>query len=216
MKLLLIFILLIGNYYAQIREGILTYKVELSTENNEMKDALDMFSNSNLTIYFDAYRTRSEMNIGNVIDMITISNILSEEVTVLINSVSGKTAISSSISDYKMMIDTNSNSYHTTDSIIEIKGFECKEIITKNVFGENKSLWLTEAIFLNSIGHNFFYHPYSGTPLKYDIIYNGINMSLTLIDFQHAEKNALNTDQLFDTTIPEGYLLVTKDQLFKN
>lgn len=216
MRLFITFILLAGNYFAQIREGVLTYKVELSSENNEIKDALNMFSNSKLTIYFDSYRTRSEINIGNVIDMTTISNILSEEVTVLINSVSGKTAISSSISDYKMMIDTNSNSYHTTDSIITIKGFECKEIITKNVFGEHKSLWLTEAIFLNSIGHNFFYLPYSGTPLKYNIIYNGIYMSLSLIDFQTIDKNILNIDQLFDTSVPKGYVLVTKDELLKN
>lgn len=214
MKLFLIFILLIGNYYAQIREGILTYKVELSSENNEMKDALVMFANSNLTIYFDAYRTRSEMRLGNVINMITISNLLTEEVIILKNSIQSKSAIKSSLLDYKMMIDTSNTNEQILDTTKMIINFECHQVIVKDIFGQPDYFWFTKDIYINTIGHNYIQQTNDGIPLEFDLIYNGLKMHLKAIRF-NADLTNYNSEELFSTEIPNDYTIVKKEDLIK-
>ncbi len=195
-SVILIFtIFIFSNFNAQIREGILTYSVEFSTDNPQLKDALSMFENSNLTIYFDAYRTRSEMRLGNVINMITISNLLTEEVIIL-------------------MIDTNNTNEQILDTTKMIINFECHKVIVKDIFGQPDYFWFTKDIYINTIGHNYIQQTNDGIPLEFDLIYNGLKMHLKAISF-NADLTNYNSEELFSTEIPNDYTIVKKEDLIK-
>ncbi len=214
-SVILIFtIFIFSNFNAQIREGILTYSVEFSTDNPQLKDALSMFENSNLTIYFDAYRTRSEMRLGNVINMITISNLLTEEVIILKNSIQSKSAIQSSLLDYKMMIDTSNTNEQILDTTKMIINFECHKVIVKDIFGQPDYFWFTKDIYINTIGHNYIQQTNDGIPLEFDLIYNGLKMHLKAISF-NADLTNYNSEELFSTEIPNDYTIVKKEDLIK-
>jgi len=213
--LIILFLIIVSNkLQAQIREGVLKYSLEFTSENPQIKEVLGMFENSEMLIYFDAYRTRSEMRLGNVISMITISNLLTEEVVILKNSIQSKSAIQSSLLDYKMMIDTLNSNEQILDTTKSIIDFECKQVMVKDIFGQPDYFWFTKDIYINTIGHNYIQQTNDGIPLEFDLIYNGLKMHLKTISF-NADLTNYNTEELFNTEIPADYSLVKKEDLIK-
>jgi hypothetical protein len=76
--------------------------------------------------------------------------------------------------------------------------------------GSESVFWYTEEIKVASKGQSYLNEKVPGFPLEYDINNAGFKMVLTVTEIEQKIKKA---GDLFDFKIPEGYKLMTLEQL---
>lgn len=199
--------------YAQITEGHVTYKIEVSTENPDMEMVVGMMQGSTLDIYFKEKMTRAEMKMGSMMNMTTISDEKSGDILMLMSGMIGKKAISTTSEEIEGDAAKEKPKYDVEliDETKEIAGYKCNKAILTDEEGNETVFWYTEEIEVSKKGQSYLNENVPGYPMQYEINNGGLVMGMTVTNIA---KELSKTDlKLFDMKIPEGYAEMTMEEL---
>lgn len=213
-KILLSLALIVGSItinYAQIKEGHVSYKVDISTDNPDMQMVIGMLQGSTLDVYFKEKMTRVEMKSGTLMTMTTVSDEKSGEMLTLLSGMMGKKAISTKTSDKKETVDQPKVEVTLVDETKEIAGYTCKKAVLTDEAGIETVFWYTEEITISKKGQTYLYEQIPGYPMQYQINKNGLILSMEVTSI--ATTLSKEETKLFDMKIPEGYAEMTMEEL---
>lgn len=215
-KILLSLALIVGSIsvnYAQITEGHVTYKIDISTENPDMEMVVGMMQGSTLDIYFKEKMTRAEMKMGSMMNMTTISDEKSGEILMLMSGMIGKKAISTTSKELEGDVAKEKPKYDVelVDETKEIAGYKCKKAILTDEEGNETVFWYTEEIEASKKGQSYLNENVPGYPMQYQINNGGLVMDMTVTNI--AKELSKSDLKLFDMKIPEGYAEMTMEEL---
>lgn len=198
---------------AQITEGNVKYAIDMSSTNPEMQMQLSMMQGSTFELFFQGDMTRSEMNMGSIMKIVTITDAKSEGAVMLMSGMMGNTAVKMNSEDLKKNTEETPEMEVTlTDEAKDIQGFKCKKAIVTNEEGTESAIWYTEEITVNKLGQNYLNNQVPGFPLEFEMNQGEIKMTMTSTEFnKKLDKKAVKT--MFDTTIPEGYTEMSAEEL---
>ena len=199
--------------YAQITEGHVTYKIDVSTENPDMEMVVGIMQGSTLDIYFKEKMTRAEMKMGSMMNMTTISDESSGDILMLMSGMIGKKAISTTTEELSVDAPQEKAKYDVelVDETKEIAGFNCKKAVLTDEEGNESVFWYTEEIEVSKKGRNYFNEDVPGYPMQYEINNGGLVMGMTVTTI--VTELTKNDKKLFDMKIPEGYAEMTMEEL---
>lgn len=200
---------------SQITEGHITFKLEMTSDNPEMQAAAAMLQGSLLDIYFVDKSTRSEMKMGSMMNVTSVTNEKSGDVLMLMSGMVGFNAVKTTIRELE---DGQGELPKMDISLVEekkdIPGYPCKKAILTDDQGTESVFWYTESIQASKKGQSYLNDKVPGFPLEYDISNSGIKMTLTATSVIDALKKK-EKDELFKMDIPEGYKQMTLADLKK-
>ena len=199
---------------AQLTEGHFTYTVEASSENPDMQMVTGMMQGSTLDIHFKDKITRSEMKMGSMMNIVTVSNENSGEILLLMSGMIGKNAILITTEEIKALsANKPTMEVELLDETKTIEGYLCKKAVLSDNNGSESTFWYTEEIEISKVGQTYLNEDVPGFPMQYDINNNGLKMTMTVTKFEkNLDKNAKS---LFEMKIPEGYKTLTLEELEK-
>ena len=213
MKNLIIAFLTIVVFTAQgqITEGHVSYKIDCVSDNPDMQMAVTMLQGSTMEIYFSEGLTRSEMKMGTMMNISTLTNEKTGDFLMLMSGMVGKNAVLTTLDEInKEKEETPEMEVTLVDETKVIMGYVCKKAIITAEDGSESVFWYTEEIKVASKGQSYLNEKVPGFPLEYEINNSGLKMVLTVTDIEKKIKKA---GDLFDFKIPEGYKKMTIDQL---
>lgn len=198
---------------AQLTQGSVKYSIEMSSTNPELEMQLAMMQGSTFELSFKDDLTRSEMNMGTIMKIVTITNAKSEGGLMLMSGMMGNTAVKIYPEDMK---DSEEEAPETgvtfTDETKEIQGFKCKKAVVTDGEGTESIIWYSEEIIINKLGQTYLNKEVPGFPLEFELNQGEMKMTMTSTEFNKTlDKKAAKT--MFDTTIPEGYTEMSPDEL---
>jgi len=198
---------------AQVTEGNVKYSIDMSSTNPEMEMQLAMMQGSTFELSFKDDLTRSEMNMGTIMKIVTITNSENEGGLMLMSGMMGNTAVKLNPEDMK---DSKEEAFETevtfTDETKEIQGFKCKKAVVTDEEGTESIIWYSEEISVNKLGQSYLNKDVPGFPLEFELNQGEMKMTMTSTEFnKKLDKKAVKT--MFDTTIPEGYTEMSPDDL---
>jgi hypothetical protein len=173
---------------AQLTEGHVAYKIDCVSDNPDMQMAVSMLQGSTMEIYFYEGLTRSEMKMGTMMNIITLTNEKTEDFLMLMSGMIGKNAILTTLDEINM----------------------CKKAVLTAEDGSESVFWYTPDIKVAAKGQSYLNEKVPGFPLEYEINNAGFKMVLTVTSIEKKIKKA---GDLFDFKIPEGYKKMTLEQL---
>ena len=212
--ILTLFLALSVNYSlkAQLTEGHFTYTIEASSENPDMQMVTGMMQGSTLDIYFKDKITRSEMKMGSMMNIVTVSDENSGEILLLMSGMVGKNAILMTTEEIEALSEGKPEmNVELLDETKTIEGYLCKKAVLSDENGGESIFWYTEEIEISKVGQTYLNKEVPGFPMQYDLNNKGLKMTMTITK---AEKKLdKNARSLFDMEIPEGYKTLTLEEL---
>ena len=122
----------------------------------------------------------------------------------------GKNAIKEPVD--KTTKDAKAPKVELLDETKEIAGYTCKKAIVTDEEGNKYTYWYTDKIKVSSEGQKYFDgNGIPGFPMLMEIAQNGMDIKLTATTFEKLPKK----HQLFDMSIPEGYKVMTQEEMEK-
>lgn len=199
---------------AQITEGHISYKMDISSDDPDMAMAASMMQGSKMEMYFKDKATRVEMNMGAMMSVTSISDEISGNVLVLMGGMMGKNAVQSTIAESEKINAENMPKYDVTFSneTKDIEGYTCKKAILTDEDGNENVFWYTEEISFSKKAQNYLNEQIPGVAMQYDMNNSGMKMTLTATKIE-TKLDAKSSKTLFDTKVPEGYSVMTMDEL---
>ena len=209
-KLILLLVAIVSiNAFAQkeVKEGVMTMKMTMSTDNEQAKAAFAMIGDIAVTTYFKGQKSRTEQNNQMTGENISIVDNDAKKVLVLLNNpMMGKkyteTDISTTDEDAKALTVTANGETKT------IVGYECKgyDVTGKKEGVEvNMTLYTTEKIIAPTQNTSMLGDKLKGYPMYMIMKMNqgGIDMQVTMEVTELKDEKV--DDAKFDMTVPEGY-----------
>ena len=201
--------------YSQIAQGHITYKLDMTSDNPEVQAAAAMLQGSLLDIYFIEKSTRSEMKMGSMMNVTSITNEKSGDMLMLMSGMVGFKAIKTTIK----AIEEGRGELPKMDILLldekkDILGYPCKKAVLTDDEGSESIFWYTEKIQVSKKGQSYLNDKVPGFPLEYDISNSGIKMTLTATSVIETLKKK-EIDELFKMNIPEGYNEMSLEDLKK-
>jgi len=200
--------------FAQMTEGHISYKIDISTDNPDMQMIVGMMQGSTLDVYFKEKTTRSEMKMGTMMNIITITDETTENVLMLMSGMVGQNAIKTSLTELEEQNTTKENPFTVTlvDETKVIEGYTCKKAILTSEEGLESVFWYTEDIDVSKKGQSYLNDQVPGFSMQFEF-YNGpMKMSMTVAKIEKSLDKKQKTT-LFDMSIPEGYKEMTMEEL---
>ena len=204
---------------AQITEGHLKYKIDVSSDEDDPQLALytSMMQGFVMDVFFSQEGTRIElsMGVGVTADIVTVVDIKSEDVLMLMGEMMGKKAVATTISEINEANgkERTEMDVSLTDETKEIAGYECKKVLTVDEDGNEITYWYTEEIVINMVGQHNFNNKIPGGVMEFQLDKNGMVMTYTVVEV--SEGLDKSPEGIFSTTIPEGYDEISLDD-FQN
>jgi GLPGLI family protein len=214
MKNILFILILVFPFISttQILEGHVTYSIAVTSDNPDMQMVIGMLNDSKMEVYFSKSKTRSEMNMGAVMSITTISDLQKDTLLMLMGGMAGQNAIKSTISEMKK--ETDSIKYKVTllNDTKSILDYSCKKAIVEDPDGNESTYWYTTEINVSKEGQTYLNSQVPGFPMEFELNNNGVKMVMTVstIDKKLDKKTS---ESLFQMTIPEGFQLISKEDL---
>lgn len=198
---------------AQITEGNVKYKVDVTTTNPELEMQLAMLQGSTFEMFFQGDMTRSEMSMGSMMKITTITNTKEQNSLMLMSGMMGNTAVKMGAEDLKKGEEKVDGAEITlVDETKEIQGYKCKKAISTNEDGQESVIWYSEEIVVNKLGQSYLNNQVPGFPLEFEINQGEVKMTMVSTEF-NKKLDKKKVKELFDTAIPEGYTEMTPEQL---
>ena len=195
---------------AQLTEGHVQYNIDMSSDDPEMEMAVSMMQGSTLDLYFSEDKSRTEMSMGSMMKISTVTNVKSDEVLMLMSGMIGKKAVKSSLSELESEAGEKPEyEVELIDESKEIEGYTCKKAVLTDADDNEMTFWYTEEIAVNKKGQNYLNEDVPGFPMEFELNQNGLIMSMTVSLF----KDSLEDDSVFDIKIPEGYEEMSMEDL---
>lgn len=197
---------------AQITEGHISYKIDVSTDNPDMQMAIGMMQGSTMDLYFKEKTTRAEVKMGTMMNITTITNENSGDILMLMSGMIGQTAIKSTMAELEAEnADKPNYEISLVDETKEILGYACKKAIMTSEDGLESIFWYTEEIAISKKGQSYMNESVPGFPLQYDLNNNGMKMQMTVSNFE--QKLDKKSAALFEMKVPDGYKEMTMEEL---
>ena len=212
--LVIIFISFCSILIGQESVGQITYKIDFSSEDEQLKATLGFLQGSKMEVYYQDQFTRSEMSMGSMMTISTITDSIGDVVIVLMDGINGKTALKSPMSEMEQLEDSTIANPIYLEEYKEILGFSCQKVIVENAVGEKSNYWITKEISAIRAGQNYLSDEVDGFPLEFELYNKGLKMHLTAINYSN-NLEGLNTKELFNSYIPKGYRILSKEELFQ-
>lgn len=198
--------------FAQLTEGHFVYKIDITSDNPDMQMVIGMMQGSTLEVYFKEKNTRSQMKMGTMMSVTSITNETNGQVLMLLDGMIGKKVISTTTKDLEAKeTEKPALDVQLVDETKTIEGYTCKKAILTDENGVVTVFWYTEEIQVSKKGQKYLNENIPGFPMQYDINNNGVKMTLTVSKLE--TKLDSKASNLFDMTVPEGYEAMTLDQL---
>ncbi len=202
---------------AQIKEGHIAYKIDLSSDNPEMQPMLDMFDGSLLDLYFNDLNSRVDMKMGSMMSTTTIIDLKTNKMLTLTSGMMGKNAIQGTIPEKEEM-ETDENpsedfKINLTSETKQIIGLKAKKAIVTTDDGVSFDFWYTD-----EIGPDMKNQPMinkDGIPgILLEMVLNesGMKMSFTATSFV---SKLPKKQTLFSLDVPEGYTIRSAEEMMK-
>jgi GLPGLI family protein len=196
---------------AQLTEGHVKYDITMSSDNPEMEMAVQMMQGSTLELFFSDQKTRSEMSMGSMMKMVTLTDSKTEEMLMLMSGMMGNSAIKSTFAEIEEESgETPEVEVELLEETKTIEGYLCKKALVTDSEGNEMIFWVTEEIQVNKQGQSYLNEKVPGFPLEFEINQGGLLMSLLVTTF---EKKIKDSKAIFDMSIPEGYKEMTMEEL---
>ena len=206
----------LSNTFAQLNEGHIAYKIDASSDTPEMQMAIGMLQGSTLNIFFKDKKTRSEMKMGSMMTVTTITDETNEEMLMLMSGMMGNNAIKSKMSDLKgeETEDAEMPEFEVTliDESKVIEGYNCKKAILTSEEGIASVFWYTQDIVVSTKGQNYLNSKIPGFPMQFEINNRGLKMTMTATKVEQ-KLDKKKASELFSMTIPQGYTEMSPDDL---
>jgi GLPGLI family protein len=214
LQLLILFLGLSIVSFAQMKKGKITYDMSFSSDNPEMAMGLSMMSGSKMIMSFMPGKSRSEVSMGMMGTMTTISDEKSKKILSLTNMMGMKYAIESTLEDSKAAASEQEKpKVEITNETKEIMGYKCtKAIMTTNADGEAQTItmWYTKDITAFTGGQQYYNEDMPGFPMQISLSREGMNVDMTVTNIEKkVDKKA------FDMKVPEGYEVKTQEELMQ-
>lgn len=200
--------------YGQIREGSITYTLNISSPDNDK--ATEMMDGSLMTLYYKDGSSRSEVNMGGMMTMATISNANSDKVLMLMdvpmanmkyatltNVEEAEKAPMTKMPDFKIRYENETKT---------ILGYTCKKAILEDDKGRESTFWYTQDILAHTGGQSYLHFGLGGIPLEYEILQQGMHIQFTATDLKKSIDPA-RAASLFSMEVPAGYTLKSLNEL---
>lgn len=217
MKKVILFLFCIGvfssNVTGQMSKGQISYEVEVSSEVENMKDVIPKLEGSTFEVYFSEAGVRTELYLGEIVSLYSVSSVKAEEVLLYMNNVntSNKGVVVS-----KANLDegySNANiqfEVKLQDDIKEIAGYECKKAIVTDVNGNEFVYWYTEDIKVDKNYANYINRELPGMPLEFEFVQDDLTLKFTTILIEKEIKDLT----LFDVLLAEEYKEWTFEEMW--
>ncbi len=213
-KLLVSAVLLLGasiSSIGQVTEGRALYKIDITSDKPEMQMAVGMMQGSTLEINFKDNLTRSEMKMGTIVNIITVSDGKTEDMLMLMSGMVGQKAVKTNAKELKEEKKQAEPEVTLVDESKEVAGYTCKKAILTDAEGNESTYWYSEEIQVSKKGQNYLNEKIPGFPMEYELNQGPMKMTLTVDSFE--TKLPKKSKELFAMKIPEGYQVMTMDEL---
>jgi GLPGLI family protein len=200
---------------AQMTEGHVNYKIDAVADNPDMEMAVSMLQGSTLDVFFRGKQTRSEMKMGSLMTVTTITNETSKEVLMLMSGMMGNTAVKSNLDEMEAEKgDTPPFEVTLVDETKEVSGYTCKKAILTAEDGMESVFWYTDEIVVAKAGQSYLNDQVPGYPMQFELNNQGLKMTMTVTKVED-KLDKKKADDLFNMVIPSGYTEMEMEDLKK-
>jgi len=200
--------------HAQLKEGKVSYSMEVSSDNPDMAMASNMMAGSKFNMSFAPGKSRSDITMGSIGDMTTITNENSGKILMLTNMMGMKYAVETSLDENKKSAGAAEGDFTVTPTseTKQLLGFTCKKAIMKSkTLGENDiTIWYTTDIKASTTGQQYYDKSMPGFPLEMNMEQKGMK-----IHFLATAVEKTVPASVFEMTVPAGYEKKTMEELEK-
>jgi len=191
----------------EIKEGIISMKITMSSDNEQVNNSLAMLGDMSTTTYFKNQKSRTEMKSPMTGENTTIIDNNTKEMLVLINNpMLGKKYIKSTldVSDE----DLNNITVTETGDTKIVLGYKCKgyDVVVKKDNIETKmTLYTTDKITAPNQNSTGLGGKIKGYPMYLELNVSQSGLPLKTIMETTEIKNESIDNSKFDMTVPEGF-----------
>jgi GLPGLI family protein len=200
--------------FAQLTEGHVSYKIDITTDNPDMQMVVGMMQGSTMEMYFKPKATRTEVKMGTMMTMTTITNETSGDILTLMSGMMGQNAMKSTVSEIeKKNAEAAKPEVTFVDETKVIEGYTCKKAIVTTEEGMVTVFWYTTEIDVAKKGQSYLNSDVPGFPMQFELNNQGMIMTMTVTKIEtKLDKKA---ESLFDMKIPAGYKEMTMEQMMQ-
>jgi uncharacterized protein YacL (UPF0231 family) len=210
-KIILLFLVLVNiNAFAQkeVKEGVMTMKMTMSTDNEQAKAALEMMGDIPMTVYFKGQKSRTEQSHQMTGDNTTIIDNEAKKMLVMLNNpMLGKKYTESDMSTYDE--EAKSMTVKANGKTKTVIGYECNGYdITgkKEGVDVNMTMYTTEKILAPTQNTTMLGDKLKGFPMYMTMTMNQPGMGSMIITMEVTGLKDEKVDaSKFSMTVPEGY-----------
>lgn len=199
--------------FAQLKEGHISYDIEVSSDDEDMAMAVMMFNGSSMDLYFSDDKARTEMDMGAMMSMSTLIDNATGEVLILMGGMLGDKAVLTTSEEMKVNEEEEDTGYKVklTKEKKTIAGYKCKKAIVTDSEGNEMEYWYTEDIKTISTDKKSAISQLPGLALEYSTNQQGMQMLFTVTKVETSlDKETISTK--FSMEIPEGYEEMTYEE----
>ena len=198
---------------AQVKEGQVKYAIEMTSDDPNVQSQLAMLNGSKMDMVFSEKFSRVDFSMGMFLQVVTVTDLDANNGLLLMSGVTGNTAVVMTAEDVeKTAEEAPEFQIEATKETKKILGYKCTKYILTTEEGTDVSYWTTTEINASKTNNRYMNKSIEGFPLLFETEANGMKMTFTATEFKEGLKG-LNTKELFDMSIPEGYEEMTMEEL---
>jgi GLPGLI family protein len=222
-----IILFLFLNFYSfsQISKGHISYSITVDVFINEVNGCSNcnvtpevtesmeesLYQGSKMDVYFSKNKTHSELTLGCLGDITTISDAEIDSLVKINSGLIGPNAVKTSISEMSKIIGVDTTSILQLESETKtILNYNCKKAVRIDKKGTRSIFWYTTELIVAKSGHSCLNFGLPGFPLEFELNGEDISYKYTAIAFDNKVK-----EKLFDLKIPKGYYINSIEDLKK-
>lgn len=199
------------------QEGHMKYSIDIKGDDPQVEMMKSFFAGATMEMFFTDNFSRVDMNMGSMMTTKSITDLKKEETLTLMSGMMGKIATTSKLENSEEGSE-NSEGTEIPELDIElideskvIAGLNCKKAIVTTEEGEELEMWYTNDIEIKdkrglSMANQ---KGIPGFPVEFSMQQGPMLMSFTMTEYNKK----VNGKNLFDMTIPEGYVVKTAEEL---
>ncbi len=198
--------------FAQLKEGHISYDIEMSSDDPDMAMAVMMFSGSKMDLYFANQKARTDLSMGAMLSMTTVVDSETDEVLILMGGMMGDRAVLTNSEEMGAdQEEVEEPTVKLTNEKKEIAGYNCKKAIIIDADGNEMDYWYTEEIKTVTTDQNSLAAKLPGLALMYTVDREGMLMSFTAKTVETSLSKETISDKL-SLEIPDGYEEMTYEE----
>jgi GLPGLI family protein len=187
--------------------GQISFKMDFSSDN---ADLATMMNGSTMDLFFMPGKAKVEVKMGSMMEMTTVTDSKADKSLMLMSMMGSKMAMESKLSEADKDAVAAPKAKITTETK-EIIGFKCTKAIVTTEDVKELIVWYTKEIKAGLAGLEQFTNiGVDGVPLEFSTEQSGMNITFVATKFEKKVD-----EKIFSLTVPEGYTVITPEELEK-